>query len=297
MEEPIQEKAPLETERQNAALQRTNREQRLEIEGLKAANFSLGGLLAELRHVQQHIEILNQDLSSRNAALEAVNQELEAFCYAVSHDLRNPLRSIHGFSEALWRSSREKLGPEETSWLQRICDAATRMDQLIEDLLKLSRVTRAELRRQRVDLTALARDVASQLTEMEPERKVRWDIDENLQAAGDPILIRVVLENLLGNAWKYTSRRSEAVISFRREECAGRKVFCVRDNGVGFDMAYARKLFTPFQRLHSIREFPGSGVGLACVARVLHRHGGTITAEAKVDVGAAFCFTLSDGAL
>lgn len=263
------------------------------IDDLTAANGSLESVLAELRHVQQHVGLLNRDLMSRNANLQAVNGELEAFCYAVSHDLRAPLRSIHGFAEALADSAGSKFDESESRMLERICDAAGRMETLIEDLLKLSRVTRSDFRREPVNLTAVAREVGTRLIESDPERDVRFGIAPGLTAAGDPVLIRVILENLLGNAFKYTSQRPRAAIAFALEFRRGERAFCVRDNGAGFDMAYAKKLFTPFQRLHSVRDFPGSGVGLACVARAVHRHGGWIEAEASVDEGAAFYFTLA----
>ncbi len=278
---------------ENAAVESMSHEQQPRPGDTKVRHEPLDSFRAELRRAQQ-IETLNQDLTVRNTALAVVNRELEAFSYAVSHDLRNPLRSIHGFGEALAKSAAAKLTPEENDWLRRICDAAGRMDQLIDDLLKLSRITRGELKCQRVDLTALAWEIARQLTEVDPARRISWEIQPNLEAFGDPVLIRVAIENLLNNAWKYTGTRAAAVIAFRRELRLGTTFLCVRDNGVGFDMAYAGKLFAPFQKLHSVRQFPGSGVGLACVARVLHRHGGSIFAEAKVDEGAAFYFTLPE---
>jgi signal transduction histidine kinase len=181
--------------------------------------------------------------------------------------------------------------------LQKISDAAARMDKLTEDLLRLSRITRSQIKRETVDLTQLARETAHELRQSEPGRSVIFAIADSVKVQGDAVLMRVALSNLLGNAWKYTGRRESALISFGEEVVAGQKVFCVRDNGAGFDMAYASKLFAPFQRLHSAREFPGSGVGLACVARVVHKHGGRIWAEAKTDQGAAFFFTIPEDAM
>jgi len=267
-----------ELKAQNARLQAAAKADRIAIDDLKEA--------------QRHIEILNLDLEGRNRALEALNKELESFSYAVSHDLRSPLRSIHGFSEALTQSAASKLSRDEAAWLQKISDAAARMDRLTEDLLRLSRITRSELKREPVDLAPIARDVVHELRQTDPERNAVFAISDSLTAEADPVLMRVALANLLGNAWKYTGRRSEALISFTKERRPDQTVFCVRDNGAGFDMAYASKLFAPFQRLHSAREYPGSGVGLACVARVIHKHGGRIWADAKTGEGAAFFFTI-----
>lgn len=168
------------------------------------------------------------------------------------------------------------------------------MDRLTEDLLRLSRITRSQLKREPVDLAHVARDVAHELRQTDRHRDVAFAISDGLRVQGDPGLMRAALDNLLGNAWKYTSRREQALISFGCEQRDGETVFCVRDNGAGFDMVYAAKLFAPFQRLHSAREFPGSGVGLACVARVIHKHGGRVWADAKTGEGAAFFFTVPE---
>jgi signal transduction histidine kinase len=210
----------------------------------------------------------------------------------VSHDLRSPLRSIHGFSEALKESAAAKLSDNESAWLQKISDAAARMDRLTEDLLRLSRITRSQLKREPVDLAMMAREVAQELRQSEPGRDVIFAISDELETLADPVLMRIALSNLLGNAWKYTGRLPQALVAFSKEKSGDQDIFCVRDNGAGFDMAYASKLFAPFQRLHSAREFPGSGVGLACVARVIHKHGGRIWADAKAGQGAAFFFTI-----
>ena len=194
-----------------------------------------------------------------------------------------------------WRKAlAAKLSPEENSWLLKISDAAARMDRLTEDLLRLSRITRSQLKREPVDLALLARDVVHELRQTDPHRDVVFAISDCLGTRCGSGLMRVALTNLLGNAWKYTGRRQQALISFGQEQRDGQKVFCVRDNGAGFDMSYASKLFAPFQRLHSAREFPGSGVGLACVARVIHKHGGRIWADAKTGEGAAFFFTIPE---
>jgi light-regulated signal transduction histidine kinase (bacteriophytochrome) len=281
---------------ENADLREAARADQIAIGTLKASNDSLEAMVAELKCAQNQIELLSRGRQARNTALEAVNKELESFSYAVSHDLRSPLRSIHGFSEALRRSAEPKLSPEEISWLQKISDAAARMDRLTEDLLRLSRITRSQLKREPVDLTLLAREVVHELRQTDPQRDVVFAISDGLRIQGDPVLMRVALTNLLANAWKYTSRRESALISFGSEQRDGRTIFCVRDNGAGFDMLYASKLFAPFQRLHSTREFPGSGVGLACVARVIHKHGGRIWADARTGEGAAFFFTVPEQA-
>jgi len=295
-------------ELENTELKAINARQELQIEHLKAeklaalsentdlraAALSNRGEIDDLKRAQRQIEILNRDLEIRNRALETLNKELESFSYAVSHDLRSPLRSIHGFSEALHQRAAAKLSVEEVGWLQKISDAAARMDRLTEDLLRLSRITRSELKREPLDLGMLAREIAHELRHSDPSRDVIFALADSLETRADPVLMRVALSNLLGNAWKYTGRQPQALISFGKEQREHCDVYCVRDNGAGFDMAYASKLFAPFQRLHSAREFPGSGVGLACVARVIHKHGGRIWADAKTGEGAAFFFTIPD---
>jgi light-regulated signal transduction histidine kinase (bacteriophytochrome) len=191
-------------------------------------------------------------------------------------------------------SAAGNLSEEERGWLQKISDAAARMDRLTEDLLRLSRITRSQLRREPTDMAAVAREVVQELRQSDPHREVVFVIADRLQVEADAVLMRVAITNLLENAWKYTGRCEQALISFGREVCNGQNVFVVRDNGAGFDMTYASKLFAPFQRLHSAREFPGSGVGLACVARVVHKHGGRIWADARTGEGAAFFFTIPD---
>jgi PAS domain S-box-containing protein len=237
---------------------------------------------------------LEQRVQRRTAELEVANQELESFSYSVSHDLRAPLRSIHGFAQALLEDHAAQIDDTGRRHLARIQAAARRMGQLIDDLLQLSRVTRSEIKRKPVDLTALAREVMQDMHSGDPERRVEVVIHDGLQGTGDARLLRVVLENLLGNAWKFTSRRDAARIEFGlKPGSAG--IFRVQDNGAGFDMAYADKLFGAFQRLHGAKDFPGTGVGLATVRRIIRRHGGIIWAQAEVDHGCVFYFTLGEG--
>ena len=225
--------------------------------------------------------------------LELANRELDAFSYSVSHDLRAPLRSIDGFSQALLEDCGGRLDAQGAEHLNRIRKAAQRMGQLIDDLLALSRLTRVEMRRSTVSLTSLAELVAQALSAAEPERKVRFSAAPGVQAECDSHLARIVLENLLGNAWKYTSKRAEASVEFGAEaQPDGAPAYFVRDNGAGFDMSHSDKLFGAFQRLHTADEFPGNGIGLATAARIVHRHGGRIWARGAVGRGATFYFTL-----
>jgi PAS domain S-box-containing protein len=239
---------------------------------------------------------LNRELEGRvrerTAQLEAANRELEAFAYSVSHDLRAPLRALDGFSDELLRSYADRLDDKGRHYLGRLRSGTQRMGQLIDDMLQLSRINRGGMRRGRVDLTALAGEVAAELRGGEAGRQVAFAIEPGLSAVGDASLVRVALENLLGNAWKFTSKRPEATITVGREDHEGVPAFFVRDDGAGFDMAHADKLFGAFQRLHSEREFPGNGVGLATVQRVVHRHGGLVWAEGRPGEGATFHFTL-----
>ena len=253
--------------------------------------------ITERKHAQDKTRRLNVELEERVVArtveLATANRELEAFCYSVSHDLRAPLRGLDGFSQALLEDYGDKLGGDGKNLLQRIRAGSQRMGQLIDDLLNLSRVSRGELHREPVDLSGIASDVVGELCGLDPHRHVALRIAADLKANGDPQLLRVMLENLLGNAWKYTSKRSQATIEFGLSRDNGHSSFFIRDDGVGFDMQYVDKLFTPFQRLHSMNEFPGTGVGLATVQRIVHRHGGRVWAEAEVNKGATFHFTLS----
>ena len=231
-------------------------------------------------------------LQKAKMELEAANKELEAFSYSVSHDLRAPLRSIDGFSQALLEDYGELLPIEGRNFLERIRSSAQRMAELIDDLLNLSKVTRAAMKSVSVDLSHLAQGVAAELQRTHAERRVNFKINPNLKAHGDPNLLQVVLENLLNNAWKFTSKREQAQIEFGSKHENDETIFFIRDNGAGFDMAYVGKLFGAFQRLHTMKEFSGTGIGLATVQRIIHRHGGRIWAEAALDQGATFFFTL-----
>jgi PAS domain S-box-containing protein len=239
------------------------------------------------------IQRLNASLHARSTELEVTNKELEAFSYSVSHDLRTPLRAMDGFSRTLLKDYGDQLDERGRDRLDRIRAAAQRMGALIDDLLKLSRVSRTELKREPVDLTQLASKVMARLQESEPDRALRFTVQSGLVAQGDVQLLQVVLENLLGNAWKFTGQCSEAVIEIGKEKKANENIYFVRDNGAGFDMAYADKLFSAFQRLHDARDFPGTGIGLATVQRVIHKHGGRVWSESAVNEGATFYFTVT----
>ena len=229
----------------------------------------------------------------RTAQLEAANRELEAFSYSVSHDLRAPLRTIDGYSTALEEDLGDRLDANARGHLTRLRSASTRMNVLIDDLLALAQVSRGELREEVVDVSALARSVVDELLRQAPDRRFEIVIADGLSARGDASLVRAVLENLLGNAFKFTARAELARIEVGLTMDGSERVFFVRDNGAGFDMKYAAKLFAPFQRLHSAQEFPGTGVGLATVQRIVHRHGGRIWAESKPGEVTTFSFTLA----
>ena len=236
-----------------------------------------------------------RDITNRRHAQDALtraNQEMESFAYSVSHDLRAPLRSIDGFSLALLEDCGDKLDDEGKDYLRRVRAATQKMAQLIDDILKLSRITRAELASETVNLSAIAVSIAEELRRDDQQRKVEFVIKDDIITKGDPRLLTLVLENLLGNAWKFTSGHVEARIEFGISDIDGKTAYFVRDDGAGFDMKYVDKLFTTFQRLHSELEFPGTGVGLTLVQHIIHRHGGTIWAEGAVDQGATFWFTV-----
>ena len=235
---------------------------------------------------------LERSVAERTAQLEVANKELEAFSYSVSHDLRAPLRGIDGFSLALLEDASDKLTDVDRDYLTRIRVAAQRMGFLIDDLLKLSRVTRQEMTVQPVNLSNLALEMAKELSAQDVTRNVEWVVAPNVIVNGDTALLHVALINLLDNAWKYTSKTTTARIEFGQREQDGTWIYFVKDNGAGFDMRHAGRLFTAFQRLHRAEEFPGTGVGLATVARVIHRHGGIIWGEAEEGKGATFYFTL-----
>jgi P-type Cu+ transporter len=257
---------------------------------------ALLGVVEDQKEAEEEIRRLNQTLEQRvqerTAQLEAANKELEAFSYSVSHDLRAPLRGIDGWSLVLLEDYAGKLDEQGRQSLNRVRAETQRMGQLIDDLLQLSRVTRSEMRPTTADLSALALTIATRLRESQPDRPVEFLIQDGLQATGDAGLLEAALTNLLHNAWKFTGKRPAARIEFGRMENEGASVFFVRDNGAGFNPAYAQKLFAPFQRMHRSSEFPGTGIGLATVQRIIRRHGGRIWAEAQVDQGATFFFTL-----
>ncbi|SNB46318.1 ATP-binding protein [Geobacter sp. DSM 9736] len=236
-----------------------------------------------------------ESLRKAKEATDAANKELEAFSYSVSHDLRTPLQSIDGFSLALLEDYGDYLDDRGKDYLRRVRNATQRMAQLIDDLLKLSRLTRSELNPVTVDLSALAARVATELQAGQPDRNITFRIREGLTVTGDADLLKVLFDNLIGNAWKFTSKKEEAVIEFGTADVGGEETFFVRDNGTGFDMAYADKLFAPFQRLHLEKDFPGTGIGLSIVQRIIHRHDGRIWADAAVGKGATFFFTLNLG--
>ena len=222
--------------------------------------------------------------------MSVANKELEAFAYSVSHDLRTPLRAIDGFSRILSEKYADILDAKGSDYLRRTRAAAQRMAELIDDLLELSRLTRAEMRQTNVDLSDIVHELKMHLQESQPYRAVDFVIQDGLVVRGDERLLRSALENLLGNAWKFTGKQDHALIEFGMETQQGEPVFLVRDNGAGFNMKYADKLFGAFQRLHSMTEFPGTGIGLAITQRVIHRHGGSIWAEGAVGHGATFYF-------
>ena len=270
---------------------------------IKLCPASHGGLTESCRDIsarkraEQEVLDLNRELENRvrlrTAQLEAVNQELESFAYSVSHDLRAPLRAIRGFAGALAAEEGDRLEAPGRGYLHRITEGADRMNRLIQGLLDLCRTTRAPMHPESVALSDLVADLARDLQSAQPERRVEFSIASGASVRGDPTLIRDAMQNLLQNAWKFTARRPDARIEFGVRPGA-EPVFFIRDNGAGFDMKYTDKLFVPFQRLHSLADFAGSGLGLAMVRRILARHGGRVWAEAAPGEGATFFFTLPD---
>jgi light-regulated signal transduction histidine kinase (bacteriophytochrome) len=249
----------------------------------------IADLNSQLRGVNEDLE---RRVEQRTRELEVSNKELEAFSYSVSHDLRAPLRTIDGFSLALQEDFSASLDEQGRDYISRVRNGVQRMGILIDSLLQLSRVTRSELQRERIDLTQLATLVFNEIHALDPDRTVTWDAQPGVMAEADPRLTRIALENLIGNAWKFTGRTPKATISFGSSLRDGQTVYFIRDNGAGFDMQYVDRLFTAFQRLHGDRDFKGSGIGLATVARIIHRHHGSIWAEGSPEHGATFFFTL-----
>jgi PAS domain S-box-containing protein len=248
--------------------------------------------VTERHRIEREIQDLNERLTRDNTELAAVNRELEAFSYSVSHDLRAPLRAIDGFSQALLEDCGGDLGDIGRGYLSRVRRAAQRMGVLIDDLIKLSRVTRADMHLQGVDLSAMAQRIAQDLKADEPDRMADFEIQGGLAANGDARLLQIVLENFMGNAWKFTAGRAPTRIEFGCCRHDDQTAYFIRDNGAGFDMAHADQLFRAFQRLHDAEQFPGTGIGLATVQRIVHKHGGRVWAAAEVGKGATFYFTL-----
>jgi PAS domain S-box-containing protein len=254
----------------------------------KGRVYAVCGISSDITERKKMEEALRE--SERGVRL--INQELEAFTYAVSHDLRAPLRAIDGFSAALLEDYGDHLDEEGKTYLRYLREGSRDMNELINGLLKLSRSTRGEIAREEVDLGLLAKAAIEELSQAEPDRQVAVRIASQAVVEADPRLLRVVMENLIGNAWKYTGKTADACIAFGSLQQDGETVFFVRDNGAGFDMAYADKLFLPFQRLHKTNEFAGTGIGLATVQRIIHRHGGQVWAQSEVGKGATVYFTL-----
>lgn len=259
---------------------------------LAASNAELIREVAERKRAEEDIRKLNSQLVQRSAQLEASNKELEAFSYSVSHDLRAPLRGIDGFSQAVLEDYDEKLDESGRNYLRRVRTASQRMSKLIDAMLNLARLTRAEIHTQSFDMSAVVRAVLEDFQKMDPDRQIECIVADNVFATADPQLLRAVLENLIGNAWKFTQQQAHPRIEFGYGQYKGQAAYFVSDNGAGFDMTYVHKLFGAFQRLHAYTEFPGVGVGLATVHRIIQRHGGQIWAEGVVGKGATFHFTL-----
>lgn len=233
-----------------------------------------------------------ESLQAAKEATEALNRELESFSYSVSHDLRTPLRSVAGFSKVLLEDYSDRLDEQGRDYLGRIAAAAEKMGWLIDDLLKLSRLTRASMEHRRVDLSVMTRKIADRLKASQPHRSAEFILAEGITAHGDERLLMVMMDNLLGNAWKFTEKKERTVIEFGVKQDRGEATYFIRDNGVGLDMKYAGKLFQPFQRVHSPEEFAGTGIGLATVNRIINRHGGRVWIEGRLNEGATVYFTL-----
>jgi PAS domain S-box-containing protein len=252
----------------------------------------------ERRRSEEALRLLNEELEERvrqrTSEYEEINRELESFNYSVSHDLRAPLRHIDGYTTIFMDEFGDQVPPEGKAYLDRITRATRRMGTLIDALLELSRINRSSLHLADVNLSQVAAEVVALLRESSPGRRVDVSIEPDLHVQGDPQMFRVILDNLMGNAWKYSAKVDTAEIAIGSREMDGERVFFVRDNGAGFDMAYADKLFGPFQRLHGADEFEGTGIGLATVQRLIHRHGGRVWAEGEPGRGATFYFTVGE---
>ena len=264
---------------------------RINREGVELILLAIEDITAR-RLAEENVKKLNTDLQHNLDELASANKELEAFSYSVSHDLRNPLNRILGFSDVLLEGYSDKLDGEGKDHLNRVIKNATRMNRIMDDLLHLSRISRHGVQRQDVDLSKLAASVVAELREAQPDRGATVDIQEGIAVFADAKLIEVALSNLLGNAWKFTSKTKNARIQFGTFEQEGKIVYYVKDNGAGFDQSLSEKLFLPFHRLHSEEEFEGTGIGLATVQRIIHRHGGKVWAEGEPGKGAMFYFTL-----
>ncbi|WP_223906809.1 PAS domain S-box protein [Geobacter sp. AOG1] len=250
--------------------------------------------ITAIKQSLEQIEYLNTALAARAAELESSNRELDAFSHTISHDLRTPLSNISGYAQLMQEMYGDRLDGQARDFLQEIHGATERMDSMIDSLLKFSAVSRQPLTKVRVDLNAVAANVITELQLTAPQRRVQFITSRRAYVQGDPTLLRIVMANLLGNAWKYTAKRESTVIRFDVTERDGKKVYSIRDNGVGFDKKLADQIFTPFHRLHKAEDFQGTGIGLATAQRIIHRHGGEIWAEAEVDKGATFFFTLGE---
>ena len=259
---------------------------------LERQNSELQEAIHRSRRAEEEIKALNHHLESRIAELDDLNREMETFSYTVSHDLLGPLSRIAGFSKALLESHRDRLDDQGRLYLERIDSSTRRMNELVEELLKFSRLTRLEITEQLVDLSEIVRALAVEIGAREPQRRVDFVIPDGLQAWGDATLLRAALLNLLENSWKFTRKHASTRIEFGVAETPHGRAYFLRDDGAGFDMSQSARLFNPFQRLHKDSEFEGTGIGLATVDRIVRRHGGRIWAEGEIERGAAFYFTL-----
>jgi light-regulated signal transduction histidine kinase (bacteriophytochrome) len=248
--------------------------------------------ITERKHTEDSLRLAHAELERRAFELDAVNRELEAFAHTVANDLKTPLRSIEGFAGAIMEDYEDKLDDNGKDYIRRVTSATQRMNQLIDAMLSMARLTAGELHENTVDLSGLASVIARNLQQKEPQRRVEFTISPNVKIKGDATMLQIVLENLLDNAWKFTSKHPEARIEFGVTDMDGKAVYFVRDDGAGFDMKYADRLFQPFMRMHTETEYPGLGIGLAIAHRIIIRHGGRMWAKGNVEQGATFYFSL-----